>query len=115
VGLTFEVYDAIGAWRDRMPAGQSIDPSADIPGASDVSGFVSGPVELSERLAEADSVRTCFVRQMLRFTLGRLDDQPGDACVVERIDSAFAASGGRLDALIEAIVTSDAFRFRRTP
>jgi hypothetical protein len=113
VGLTFEVYDAVGGWREEMPGGKMIDPSGDIPGAPDVSGFVPGPIELSERLAQADSVRTCFVRQMLRFTLGRLDDQPGDACVVERIDAAFAASGGRLDALVEALVTSDAFRYRR--
>ena len=57
-------------------------------------------------------VERCVARQWLRFALGRIET-PDDACTLDRLYQAMEAPDD-LRALLVAIVSSDAFRFRRT-
>lgn len=115
-GLVLEVYDAVGGFRTTMPSGRTIDTESEIIVSNpedSTSGVVANAIELSQRMASSDIVEKCLVRQMLRYSLGRLDNQPEDRCIVERVHQEFSLSGGQLDALIVALVKSDAFRLRR--
>jgi hypothetical protein len=111
LGFGLEGYDAIGAFR-TVDAGIAVDSSGEIVGTQDIDGAFDGGVELSQRLAQSDQVRHCVTTQWFRFGLGRMDT-PDDACAVERSYAAFAESDHDVRVLIEAIATSDAFRFRR--
>jgi hypothetical protein len=56
-------------------------------------------------------VRSCFVRQWLRYALRRLDVE-ADLGSLGAADRAFAASGGDLRELLVAIAQSKTFRYR---
>ena len=113
IGLTFENYDAVGAYR-TVENGITIDASGEILEAgADVAGPFIGAVELGQKLAESEAVRECVASQWFRFALGRMEAQD-DACSLKTIREAFAASDGNVRSLIAAIVTSDAFRHVRS-
>lgn len=113
IGLVFERYDAVGAWRtndldDRRP----IDTRVTVTTGSDIDGPVDDPMTLVRRLAKSSRVHDCAVRQWYRFALGRKetsDDEPE----LERLATRFRASTGNVPDLIIALVTSDAFRMRK--
>ncbi|MDP3504256.1 MAG: DUF1592 domain-containing protein [Myxococcales bacterium] len=113
IGLVFERYDAVGAWRtndldDRLP----IDTRVVVTTGSDIDGPVDDPMTLVRRLAKSSRVHDCAVRQWYRFALGRTetsDDEPE----LERLSTRFRASTGNVPDLLIALVTSDAFRMRK--
>jgi hypothetical protein len=133
IGDGFGVYDATGAYQtteiDGRDAGggpyPAIDPSGQIAtyqvidtkgnvvetATSELSTTFTGPVDLANQLAGATQVRECFVLQELRYALGRIET-PADACSAQQIYGAFSSSSFGLQAVIRAIVRSDAFRFR---
>lgn len=108
IGLGFENYDGMGAFR-AQESGRAIDAAGEIVEGGDVTGRFAGAVELSHRLAESATVRACASRQWLRFALGRLE-QAADACAVAALAAAFDDDGGDVRALLAAIVRSEAFR-----
>jgi hypothetical protein len=109
IGLGFESYDSIGAYRtmDGLGAvdatGEFVDVDADLAGP-----FV-GAIELANKLAGSRQVEHCVAAQWFRFSLGRIESQ-NDACSIHAIHQGFRASGGNLRALIQQIALSDAFR-----
>ncbi|MEM6274619.1 MAG: DUF1588 domain-containing protein [Myxococcota bacterium] len=109
IGMAFEQFDDFGVYR-TSEAGEPVDTRAELLG-SDVDGDVSGPVELSQRLAESDQVRQCMVRQAFRFYMGR-NENYADACTLSAMDEAYQNTGGSFRALIRALATSDSFRYR---
>jgi hypothetical protein len=108
-GFGFENYDAAGAYREEEQ-GLSIDASGNLSG-TDVDGPYVGAIELSEALAESETVRACTTRQWLRFAMGRAVERE-DTCFAERLVSRFNASGGDVRDLMLGIVTSPEFRQR---
>ncbi len=111
IGLGFSNYDAVGAYR-ATEAGQPIDASGSIVEAdADIAGAFNGVVDLAGKLAASATVQHCFSRQWLRYALARMD-APADACTVSAVARAFDASGHDLNALLQSIVTSDAFQWR---
>jgi len=108
IGLAFERYDDFGIYRDTE-AGQPVDTTAELLG-SDVDGAVSGPLELSQRLAASTRVRQCMVRQAFRFWMGR-NENYRDACALSAMDQAYLDNGGSVRALLLALVESDSFRY----
>jgi hypothetical protein len=112
IGLVFERYDAVGAWRtvdldDRQP----IDTRVTVTTGSDLDGPVDDPVTLVRRIARSERVHDCAARQWYRFAFGRLETAE-DELELEQLATRFRASGGNLPDLLIAIVTSDAFRTR---
>lgn len=112
LGFAVESYDGIGAFRTTDEFGHSIDATAELllPG---LSGFVDGPVELAEQLAETPDLPACVAGHWFRFGFG-LDPADTDAseCGFEEILAQFEDSGHDLRVLLTAIATSDAFRYR---
>ena len=110
IGLGFENYDAIGAFRTDYRSGEAVDSSGEVVG---LSTFI-GAVDLGQQLSTADVVRSCLPKQMFRYMFGRTEG-PRDQCALEEITTRFAASNYDLREMIVAAVMADTFRYRTTP
>ncbi|MFT3712406.1 MAG: DUF1592 domain-containing protein [Archangium sp.] len=113
LGLAFEHYDAVGAWRDTDLDDQStIDSTVTLAlGDPELDGPVKSAAELIKRLSKSKAARSCYVTQWYRFSLGRLEtaaDQPELSALQRR----FLENDGAIPDLLVAITTSDAFRSR---
>lgn len=111
VGVGFENFDAVGAYRTQDGLGM-VDSTGEI-AASDVAGKYSGAVELANKLAASKDVENCVVNQWFRFSLGRIETQ-NDACSIKSIRDGFRASGGNIRTLLAQVAVSDAFRYVRS-
>ena len=112
LGLALEQYDGIGAYRTE-DRGAVIDPSGVFEGDTGDVPFAN-PAELSQIIAAAPSVSSCVAKHVFAYALGR-GPRPGsnfDDFVLGEVGKSFAASGQLFPKLVEAIVTSDAFRKR---
>jgi hypothetical protein len=112
IGFAFENFDALGQYR-TMEAGQVIDASGEVLGASDpaLRGAFNGVRELATKLANSDQVRDCVATQWFRFAAGR-GEESADSCSLGTLQEAFAASGGDLVELVVAMTQTDAFWYR---
>lgn len=111
IGVGFENYDAIGRYRateNNLP----IDARGELNGAGTSSGPFTGAVELAQRLSTSAEVRDCVQKQWFRFSLGR-SEASEDACSLAAVKDEFAASDFNVKKLLLALVTSDAFRYRK--
>jgi hypothetical protein len=125
IGLGFEQYDAIGAFREELtlrflsaedaPEGERrkrievklpVDTSAHIQGIEN-SEF-STPKELGRILAADGSCQKCIVKQMFRYAFGR-EETAADQAAIEGILKAFRDSGFRFRELLVALITSKPF------
>jgi len=114
LGDAFWHYDKSGRWRDAID-GWAVDARVEV---KDVDPAVDGPsngaVALSEKLAQSQTVQTCFARQWFRFAMGRDADDTRDACSLAVLQQSLDSSEGRIDALLAALTTTNAFRHVRT-
>jgi hypothetical protein len=113
LGIPFENYDGIGAFR-TMDGPAQVDPTSDLAGTSKADGPVKDAIELVDRLAAADEVRDCVALQWFRFGVGR-DEQAEDDASLAAIRDRFRQSGNNIPALVAAVAVSDAFRYQRGP
>jgi hypothetical protein len=113
IGLGFENYDPIGAWRDNdgLSAVDATGSLEDV--GTDLAGPFDGGLELASRLAASREVKTCLGQQWFRFSLGRMESV-ADSCSVKAIRDGFDASGGNIRTLLVQIAQSDAFRYVRS-
>jgi Protein of unknown function (DUF1592)/Protein of unknown function (DUF1588)/Protein of unknown function (DUF1587)/Protein of unknown function (DUF1585)/Protein of unknown function (DUF1595) len=110
-GLTFENYGPVGEARTKDLAGHPVDTQATFPGGSQGSGL-NGLQAYIRANREKDFLDN-LSRKMLVYALGRsllLSDEP----LIQRMNTRLAASGYRMSALIETIVTSPQFLTKRT-
>ena len=112
IGLGFEHYDAIGAWRDVDVDGTPVDARGEVYGGDpELAGEFDGVDELGERLAASAQVEACVTRELYRHALGLQIDQ-ALACATEPLQRSFSDSGGDLLSLVIDLTRSDAFRQR---
>jgi hypothetical protein len=112
IGLGFENYDAVGAWRTQDGLG-AVDPSGSFEEvADDLAGDFTGAVELATKLAASSEVESCVANQWFRFALGRIESA-SDACSLLAIHEGFSESGGNVRLLMAEIANSEAFRYVR--
>jgi hypothetical protein len=112
LGIPFENYDGIGAWRTTDgPA--PVDPSSEIDGTVASNGPVKDALELTRKLAGSNEVRDCLALQWFRYAIGR-DEQPADDASLAQVRRAFRESGYKVPALVAAIALTDSFRYQRT-
>ncbi|MEZ4452273.1 MAG: DUF1592 domain-containing protein [Nannocystaceae bacterium] len=110
IGFGFEHFDAVGRWRD-MDGVHAIDDSGEILHSASSDGTFTGLPGLAAALAKSEEVEGCYVDQWARFALGSAT--PGElGCVEDGLKEAFTTEGGRLDALILALVQQPYFRLR---
>jgi hypothetical protein len=104
LGMGFENFDGVGRWRDQ-DAGKAVDASGELPGGD----RFTGPGELLGILrGRKDRFFQAFTEKMLVYSLGR-GLEYYDRCTVEESLTQLKNNGYRFSALVEAIVTSDAF------
>lgn len=108
IGLAFENYDAIGAWRGSE-RGELIDAAGQLATGESFSDVR----ELAEVLADDPRFGRCVATKLLTYALGR-ELVVADADTLDQIHEQFVASDHDLVALIVAIVQSDPFRARRS-
>lgn len=107
IGLAFEHFDAIGAWRGSEH-GELIDAAGELPTGERFADVR----ELADIVADDPRFTRCVATKVMTYALGRAlvaDDEP----VLEDIHSEFVGAGHDLVALILAVVESDPFRARR--
>jgi len=109
-GLSFENYGPTGERRKSDLAGRAVDTSAEFPngmqgtGLDDLRGYI-------RKHREQDFVST-LTRKLLVYALGRsllLPDEP----LLDTMRGRFTASGHKVSALVEAVVTSPQFLNQR--
>ena len=111
IGMGFEAYDGIGAYR-TMDGMNPVDASGVLMSTEDLDGTFDGAVDLAKRLAGSEEVRHCVVTQWMRFALGRVETT-ADGCSLSKLHDAFDASGHDVRKLLVSVVMSDAFRSKR--
>jgi hypothetical protein len=106
IGFGLENFDAIGRFRAEE-AGRAVDASGMLPGGASF----NGPTELRLLLKSRhqDEFVTNLTRRFTAFALGRAL-RPQDEGLVRGLVSELTKADFRADALVEAIVLSEAFR-----
>ena len=104
-GFPFENFDALGRVRSS-DNGLPLDTTAE---AKIGDGFqmVTDALELTDALADADVVHSCYADHWVQFAFGKATTD-GDAGLVARLGKA-SAEGGSIRTLISELVTSPAF------
>jgi hypothetical protein len=74
-------------------------------------GTFNGPSALGQLIAGDGALEACLVSQVQRYAIGRTL-QSDDADLTARLEQGLAAGHNRYDALLLALVTSDAFSHR---
>ncbi len=112
LGFGFEAFDHLGRFR-TTENGLPIDTSGNVVGPRDraLAGPFDGVPELATRLGASDGVRACVATQWFRYALARAE-QDVDACALDGVLDAFAATDGSLRELLVALAVSDAFGLR---
>ena len=101
----------MGEARTKDLAGHAVDTQATFPGGSQGAGL-DGLQAYIRANREKDFLDN-LCRKMLVYALGRsllLSDEP----LIQRMNTRLAASGFRMSALVESIVTSPQFLNKRT-
>jgi hypothetical protein len=111
LGFSFEKYDAVGKYR-TMDNGKVIDTSADITDTKALNSSVKDAVELAQKLATSDEVRSCIATQWMRFGLGRQENDD-DAASLTATMKGFQAGGWKVADLAVALAKSDTFRYQK--
>ncbi len=110
LGLALEKYDAVGAQR-TMYAGQKIDVTAQMPDGTHfegLNGLHSVLWDRRERFAQA------FIDRLLTYALGR-GLEPSDQPTIRSIARQASPENYRIHSIIEAVVSSTPFNFKKAP
>jgi mono/diheme cytochrome c family protein len=108
LGLAFETYDGIGAYRDRE-SGLLIDPSGELDGVP-----FTGPRALAGLLRASPAVGVCVARNLLRFALGHLESE-GEEPLIDELSQGLERDGYRFLSLVLNVVASRGFRYLSAP
>lgn len=112
IGFGLEAYGPLGELRTHEPG----KPECEIRAEGNVTeaGDFTGPGELADRLLESGAVNRCVSTQLYRFALGRYELDDIDQRVIETLTERLGEGDFRFDQLLESLVASDAFLYRRT-
>lgn len=127
IGFGFEHFDAVGKWREhemiRMPRKPGEDGAGvgrggpppvpvEINAQGEIAGLpnstFSGARELGAILAQSPVCQECIVRQMFRYSYGRLETA-ADEKTIDALFERFKTSGFRFKNLLMALVQSPEF------
>jgi hypothetical protein len=117
-GIALENFDALGQWRETLPATEDSTSTPDAPRELPVDAVahfpdgrtLEGVAQLRQFLVaeKSDDFSRALVERMLAYAINRGLDL-GDHRLVDQLHTDFAQHGYKLDQLIQGIVTSPAF------
>ncbi len=110
VGMTFENYDAVGAYR-TMDGDEPVDASALVTLPSGEEKAVANAIEMASMVAKSDDLLSCLSRKFVRYMLGRPDGE-ADAPSVALARASVRSGADDLRNLMIAATTSPAFVMR---
>ncbi len=102
LGYALENFDAIGRYR-ATDNGKPVNASVTL-AVADLEGALTGPIELSNRLAGSAQVAGCMATKWFTFAAGR-DVGPNDACAVGELTKTVSSGKGILDLVMQTVVT----------
>jgi Protein of unknown function (DUF1592)/Protein of unknown function (DUF1588)/Protein of unknown function (DUF1595)/Protein of unknown function (DUF1587)/Protein of unknown function (DUF1585) len=108
LGLAFENYDAIGAYR-TMDNGKAVDTSGVL---TDGRAF-GGAKELATLLANDSRFTRCMVKQALTYAVGRSFETPEGRGYVAGLADPLVKANATWPDLLRTVATSEAFLTRR--
>lgn len=110
LGFALENYDAIGRWRTHE-GDYPIDASGEL-----LTGQkFNGPVELKDVLiAQKEAFAKVLIKNLMIYAYGRGLQGP-DECTTREILQAAVSNEFRFGAIVEAVVNSYPFRYRKNP
>ncbi len=113
LGLPFEMFTHAGLYR-TTELGKKVNTRGEIidSGEEGLDGPVDDALEMIDRLAASERVHQVFVRHAFRFWMGR-NETIHDAPVLRAAYQAYRDNGGSMNALLESLLTSDAFLYRK--
>jgi hypothetical protein len=111
-GLVFEGYGPVGERRTTDFGGRPVDTRAEFPGGREGIGLPG--LRDYVRLHRENDFIDNLCRKLAAYALGRTLLMSDDTLIAE-MKRALAANHHRFTALVEAIVTSPQFRFKRAP
>lgn len=103
LGLALEQFDGLGAFR-QTENGKPIDPSGELDGMQ-----FRDARELAAVLAMRPGTADCFVRTVLRYARGALEND-SEAPLLTALGGEFQTAGFRLPDLISRVATEPSFR-----
>jgi hypothetical protein len=109
LGLALENYDGVGAYR-TTENGVTIDPSGVL---ADGRSFAT-PQQLAALIAQDPALPRCLAQHLFTYGMGRAprSDSGFDKAVLDAVSQSFSSAGQLFPKLVEAIVSSEAFRTR---
>jgi mono/diheme cytochrome c family protein len=109
MGLSFETFDGIGAYRTKEDNGLAIDSSGELDGVpfADATG-------LAGLLRHNPKVGVCVARHLYRFALGHLENE-GEEPLVADLAAGLERDGYRFLSLVLNVVKSRGFRYLSAP
>ena len=112
LGLPFEMYNHAGLYRETE-LNQPVDSTGEIidSGVPELDGNVANAIELIQKLAASERAEQVFVRHAFRFWMGR-NETLHDGPLLQQAQTAYRDNGGSMQALLVALLTSDAFLYR---
>jgi hypothetical protein len=102
IGLAFENFDAIGAYRTREN-GVEIDASGELDGQT-----YDDAIGMGQALRDHESLVPCMTKNLYRYAVGR-DPVEGEQVLLAFLNQRLADSGYRWGSLIGTLVLSDGF------
>ena len=108
-GFALEHYDAIGRWRDAYRDGQPIETSGTLRDGTLIQGTAGLRTYLRDNV---DQFHRTLATKLVGYSMGR-GESIADALLIDRMIEA-ARGGARFSSLVERVVTSRQFRYRRS-
>ncbi len=102
IGLAFENFDAIGAYREQEN-GVTIDASGDLDGVA-----YDSAIGMGEALHDHPRLGSCFVRTLYSYAVGR-EAEASELPLLDYLAEQFALSEFRVNDLVREIALSDGF------
>lgn len=119
LGFAREDFDGLGRYREQEPiySGETgeVVATVDVNAASEVAfdggakTVIDGSAALGEHLATSKAVQACFVRNYVRFTFGRTDNDAADGCMMKTLNDELE-SGATLAEVAKSVALTPEFR-----
>jgi hypothetical protein len=113
VGFTFENYDALGRYVTKEH-GVTIDATGEVPLTAGAE-VVDDAMDLAKIVETSYQIKQCVVDHLYRYAYGHAPKDRAGQCEISATADVWVKSGGDPQAILQAMVIDDSFRFMKLP